>query len=128
MRREAHASLKNASKVFLSRTSLDLGPRVSHHTANYHIETGQLSLLHWLMWVYSPETGESRSRARWPGVVSPVRGRECGPDVAACSLVPLLAVSEAENVVLRSGINAANVVLKMRCLQSRCVSIAVRYR
>ena len=33
----------------------------------------------------------------------------------------------AKNVVLRGAIDAENVVLKMRCLQSRCVSIAVRY-
>src|SRR5262245_25513387 len=42
MRGEAHASLENALEVFLSRTSLDLGSRVSHHTSNYPIETGQL--------------------------------------------------------------------------------------
>ena len=58
MRGKAHASLENALEVFLSRTSLDLGPRVSHHTSNYPIETGQLSLLHWLMWVYLTETGD----------------------------------------------------------------------
>src|SRR5215471_2444102 len=62
MRGEAHASLKNASEVRLSRTSLDLGPRVSHHTSNYPIETGQLSLLHWLMWVYPTKTA---GRERW---------------------------------------------------------------
>jgi len=65
MRREAHASLKNALEVFLSRTSLDLGPRVSHHTSNYPIETGQLSLLHWLMWVYLTKT--ARRESRWAG-------------------------------------------------------------
>ena len=51
MRGEAQASLENALEVFLSRTFLDLGQRVSHHTSNYPIETGQLSLPHWLMWV-----------------------------------------------------------------------------
>ena len=56
MRGEAQASPKNALEVFLSRPSLDLGPSVSHHTSNYPIETGQLSLLHWLMWVYLPKT------------------------------------------------------------------------
>ena len=53
---EAHASLENALEVLLSHTSLDLEPRVSPHTSNYPIETGQLSLLHWLMWVYLPKT------------------------------------------------------------------------
>src|SRR5262245_63696810 len=33
MRGEAYASLENALEVLLSRTSLDLGPRVSHHTS-----------------------------------------------------------------------------------------------
>src|SRR5262245_54972724 len=65
MRGEAHASLKNALEVFLSRTSLDLGPRVSHHTSNYPIETGQLSLLHWLMWVDLTKT--ARRESRWAG-------------------------------------------------------------
>jgi len=57
MRGEAHASLENTLEVFLSRTSLDPGPRVSHHTSNHPIETRQLSLLHWLMWVYLTKTG-----------------------------------------------------------------------
>src|SRR6266850_2505814 len=56
-RGEAHASLKNALEGLLSRTSLDLGPRVSHHTSNHPIETRQLSLLHCLMRVYLTKTG-----------------------------------------------------------------------
>jgi hypothetical protein len=62
VRGEAHASLENAWEVFLSRTSLDLGPSVSHHTSNYPIETGQLSLLHRLMWVYLTKTADARGR------------------------------------------------------------------
>ena len=54
---EAQASLKNGVEVLLSRTSLDLGPRVSQNTSAYPIETGQLSLLHWLMWVDLTKTG-----------------------------------------------------------------------
>src|SRR5215468_1120269 len=45
MRGEAYASLENALKVLLSRTSLDLGPRVSHHTSKHPIETQKLSPL-----------------------------------------------------------------------------------
>ena len=56
MRGEAHASLENALEVLLSHSSLDLGTCVSHHTSNYPIETGQLSHLHWLMWVDLPKT------------------------------------------------------------------------
>ena len=73
MRGEAQASLKNALEVFLSRTSLDLGPSVSHHTSNYPIETGQLSLLHWLMWVYLTKTGEREGQARLGCRVSAVQ-------------------------------------------------------
>jgi hypothetical protein len=45
MRGEAYASLKNALEVLLSRTSLDLGPRVSHRTSKHPIETQKLSPL-----------------------------------------------------------------------------------
>ena len=68
MRGEAHASLENALEVFLSRTSLDLGPRVSHHTSNHPIETGQLSLRHCLMGVDLTETGDI-SRAESEGLL-----------------------------------------------------------
>ena len=44
MRGEAYASLENALEVLLSRTSLDLGPSVSHYTSKHPIETPQLSL------------------------------------------------------------------------------------
>ena len=63
--REAHASLENALEVLLSRTSLDLGLRVSHNTSNHPIEAGRLSLLHCLMWVYLTETvGQQASAGR----------------------------------------------------------------
>src|SRR4030095_14924781 len=70
MRGEAYASLKNALEVLLSRTSLDLGPRVSHHTSNHPIETRQLSLLHCLMRVFLtlPTQSETRARAGQPAV------------------------------------------------------------
>src|SRR5262245_65004946 len=45
MRGEAYTSLKNALEVLLSRTSLDLGPRVSHHTSKHPIEIPKLSPL-----------------------------------------------------------------------------------
>ena len=81
MRGEAHASLENALEVLLSRTSLDLGPRVSHHTSNHPIETGQLSLLHCLMWVDFTETGDTRGRACGAPPGTLVQCREGGPDV-----------------------------------------------
>ena len=64
MREEAHASLENALEVFLSRTSLDLGSRVSHHTSNYPIETPQLSHPPCPMRVYLKKTGEREVQAR----------------------------------------------------------------
>jgi len=45
MRGEAYASLKNALEVLLSRTSLDLGSRVSQHTSKHPIDTQKLSPL-----------------------------------------------------------------------------------
>ena len=57
MRGEAHASPENALEVFLSRTSLELGSRVSHHTSNYPIETPQLSHPPCPMRVYLIKTG-----------------------------------------------------------------------
>ena len=70
--REAHASLENALEVLLSRTSLDLGLRVSHNTSNHPLEAGRLSLLHWLMWVYPTKTGDARvgQAGRWLGARS----------------------------------------------------------
>src|SRR5215470_17795361 len=62
MRGEAYASLKNALVVRLSRTSLDLGPRVSHHTSKHLIETQKLSLLLCSMRVYPTKTA---GRERW---------------------------------------------------------------
>ena len=41
-------------------------------------------------------------------------GRECGPTAVDGSPVPLMAVSEAENVVLTMAIEAENVVSKTR--------------
>jgi hypothetical protein len=65
MRGEAYASLENALEVLLSRTSLDLGPRVSHHTSNHPIETQKLSPLLCPMRVYLTKTGDVRSRTGW---------------------------------------------------------------
>ena len=52
MRGEAYASLENALEVLLSRTSLDLGLRVFHHTSKYPIGTQKLSPLLCFMRVY----------------------------------------------------------------------------
>ena len=63
MRGEAYASLENALEVLLSRTSLDLGPRVSHDTPKHPIETPQLSLPPCSMRVYLTKTGRHQAYA-----------------------------------------------------------------
>ena len=72
MRGEAHASLENALEVLLSRTSLDLGPRVSYHTSNHPIETPKLSLLLCAMRVDPMKTEGARVRraSQWLGARS----------------------------------------------------------
>ena len=52
--------------------------------------------------------------AGWPAAVSPFRGRECGPGAVDCSPRRMIAGSVAVNAVLRPGIDAKNVVRKMR--------------
>jgi hypothetical protein len=64
MRGEAHASLENALEVLLSRTSLDLGLRVSHHTSKHPIETQKLSPLLCPMRVDLTKTGKREGQAR----------------------------------------------------------------
>ena len=64
MRGEAYASLENALEVLLSRTSLDLGPSVSHYTSKHPIETPQLSLPPCSMRVDLTKTGEREGQAR----------------------------------------------------------------
>ena len=93
---------------------VDLSIGASHNAQNHPIETPKLSHPSCVVRVDLAETGESRSRTRWSSAKSLVSCRECGPGAADCSLVPLIAVSDAENVVLRAGIDANNVVLKTR--------------
>ena len=69
MRGEAYASLKNALEVLLSRTSLDLGSRVSQHTSKHPIETQKLSPLLCSMRVNLTKT--ARRERQWAG---PQRG------------------------------------------------------
>jgi hypothetical protein len=52
-------------EVLLSRTSLDLGPSVSHHTSKHPIETQKLSPLLCSMRVYLTKT--ARRESRWAG-------------------------------------------------------------
>src|SRR5215470_6949331 len=81
MRGEAYASLKNALEVLLSRTSLDLGPRVSHHTSKHLIETQKLSPLLCFMRVYPTKTAGRESgwaghqRGSWSVAANPVLRR-----------------------------------------------------
>ena len=72
MRGEAYASLKNALEVLLSRTSLDLGSRVSQHTSKHPIETQKLSPLLCSMRVNPTKTGGARAgrAGRWLGARS----------------------------------------------------------
>ena len=65
MRGEAYASLENALEVLLSRTSLDLGPSVSHYTSKHPIETPQLSLPPCSMRVTSRRQESARGRRGW---------------------------------------------------------------
>ena len=73
MRGEAYASLKNALEVLLSRTSLDLGPRVSHHTSKHPIETQKLSPLLCSMRVDLTKTGAARRRTEVVCRAAPVQ-------------------------------------------------------
>ena len=112
MRGEAQASLENALEMLLSRTSLDLGPRVSYHTSNHPIETQKLSLLLCSMRVDPKKTGEREGQARLVCWVARFRGSSYGPDAMDCRPRRMIAVSEADNVVLNKAIDALNVVPK----------------
>ncbi len=101
MRGAAHVCLENALEVLLSRTSLDLGPRVSHHTSNHPIETGQLSLLRCLMWVDLTKTGGRAWQARQACWGAPCSGTSWGPDDVDGRPVRMIAVSVAVHVRTR---------------------------
>jgi hypothetical protein len=101
-------------EVLLSRTSLDLGLSVSHHTSNHPIETQKLSPLLSPMRVDLTKTGDARSRARWSAAMNPFSGSECGLGGMDCSPRRMIAVSVAVNVVLTMAIEAQNVVPKTR--------------
>ena len=108
MRGESYASLKNALEVLLSRTSLDLRPRVSHHTSKHPIETLKLSPLLCSMRVHLTETGDI-SRVGSEGLLQ--GGHSVAGNVV---LTGWIAVSVADNPVLSRAIEALNVVWKTR--------------
>ena len=114
MRREAYASLQNALEVLLSRTSLDLGPSVSHHTLKHPIETQKLSPLLCSMRVDPTKTVRREGPRGGVSVKRPVSGSECGLGGMDGSPMPLIAVSVTLKVVLTMAIEALHVAPKPR--------------
>lgn len=91
---------------------VDLVTRASHGAIIHPIETPQLSRHLCFMRVYLTKTGRHQAYDMMACRCEPVSCSECGPGAMDCSLMRMIAVSDAENVVLTRAIDAENVVLK----------------
>jgi hypothetical protein len=76
------------------------------------MKTPQLSHFPYVSRVYPKKPGEREGQARLVCWVARFRGSSYGPDAMDCRPRRMIAVSEADNVVLNKAIDALNVVPK----------------